>query len=38
MLWEVLLQQRRYVLSEGLGDIGQAERCGCCESYSTVVG
>ena len=38
VLWEVLLQQRWYVLSEGLGEIGHAERYGCCHSYSTVVG
>ena len=38
MLWEVLLQPRWYVLSEGLGEIGQRKRYGCCQSYSTVVG
>ena len=26
------------MLSEGLGEIGQSERYGCCQSYSTVVG
>ena len=38
MLWRVLLQQRWYVLSEGLGEIGLAGKYGCCQSYSTVVG
>ena len=38
VLWDVFLQQRWYVLSEGLDAICQAERYGCCQSYSTVVG
>ena len=35
--WYVLLQQRWYVLSGSLGEIGRGGRYGCCQSYSTVV-